>query len=72
VVDPDDVMWLRAAYAGDFVYLRINNFPDENMYSLWIGDGEFVELEELPPRWSRTGPLEWPEAARQRSTNGGN
>jgi len=64
--DPEDVMWLRAWFDGDQIYLRINNFPDDNLYSLWVGDGQFVELEEMPNGWSRSGPLSWPPTARRR------
>jgi len=64
--DPDDVMWLRATFETTEVYLRINNFPDENLYSLWVGDDQYVELGDMPIGWSRVGPLSWPPSARPR------
>ena len=66
-VDPDDVGWLRALFEEAFVYLRMNNFPDENLWSLWLGDGRFLDMEEMPPTWTRRGPLEWPSTARPRT-----
>lgn len=68
VADPDDLMWLRSSFEGSEIYLRINYFPDENLYSLWVGEGEFVELEDMPAQWSRVGPLRWPPTARPRGT----
>jgi hypothetical protein len=66
-MDPEDVLWLRANYEGEYIYLRINRFPEENMYSFWIGDGRYVELEELPESWSRPQEkLTWPPSARPR------
>lgn len=65
-VDPDDFGWFKANYAGDEVYLRMNNFPDENLFSLWIGNDEYIELEELPPKWSISpGRITWPSTARR-------
>ena len=66
VADPEDVMWLRGSFEGDEVYLRINDFPDENLYSLWLGDGVYLELDDMPAWWSRVGPLTWPPTARPR------
>jgi hypothetical protein len=63
-VDPDDVGWLRAGFDGRYLYLRINNFPDQNLYSLWLGRGRYLELEDMPANWRRQGPLEWPRSAR--------
>lgn len=68
--DPEDVMWLRTKLDGNEIFLRINNFPDENLYSLWVGDEQFVELEDMPPTWSRRGPLTWPATARPRRRTG--
>ena len=65
-VDPEDVLWLRATYDEQQIFLRINDFPDRNLYSLWLGDGQFLELEEMPEAWSRVGPLTWPQSARRR------
>jgi hypothetical protein len=64
--DPEDVLWFRSYFDGAEVYLRMNNFPDENLYSLWLGDGQFLELEDLQPNWTRKGPLAWPPTARSR------
>ncbi len=63
-VDPEDVGWLRAEFEGEHIFLRINNFPDRNLYSLWLGGGRYLELDDMPAAWTRSGPLEWPSTAR--------
>lgn len=66
-VDPEDVMWLRATFEGTYIFLRINNFPDENMFSFWIGEGRYIELEDKPTGWTMPkGKLTWPADARRR------
>jgi len=32
------------------VYLRINNFPEEPLYT-FISEGEIFDLDDLPDRW---------------------
>lgn len=65
-VDPEDLMWLRATFEGGHIYLRINNFPDENLFSFWIGGGRYIELEEMPVGWTMPpGKLMWPSDARR-------
>lgn len=39
-----------ATIAGASCELRLNDFPDENIATLWIR-GERHELEEFPPSW---------------------
>ena len=63
-VDPDEIAWLRAEFEDDYLYLRMNSFPDNNPYSLWLGDGRYLELDDMPATWKRQGPLEWPPTAR--------
>jgi len=66
-IDPDDFCWFRADLNGDAVFLRINpKYPDVPLYSLLIGPGELVDLEELPRNWERTDELVWPPTARGR------
>lgn len=62
-IDPEDVGWFRASFDGSDVYLRLNNFPDENLLSLWVGDGRYVELEDPPSGWTLPPGL-WPSSAR--------
>ncbi len=63
--DAEDVGWFVAAWKGSEVFLRMNNFPEENLYSLWIGDGRWIELETMPTGWSiAEDEDDWPSTAR--------
>ena len=66
-MDPEDELWLRAVFEEAYVYMRMNDFPDRNLYSLYVGEGRFYELEDLKPTWERSGPLRWPPTARRRT-----
>ena len=54
-------MLFRSTDAGD-VYIRMNRFPDEPLYSLEVDDGVFVDFDDFPSTWSH-GPLVWPNTA---------
>ena len=61
-IDPEHNFWFRAPWQSGYVYLQMNrHFPDGAMYSLWLGDGEFGDLEKLPPNWRRTAEFPWRE-----------
>jgi hypothetical protein len=41
----------RAKYRGEKCELRMNNFPEEQLYTLkWRG--ESIDFDDLPPSWS--------------------
>src|SRR5581483_2368784 len=61
-VDPTYIGWLRGGFEGGYIYLRLNDFPAEPLYSVVVGDGEYIDLEELPSNWIR-GRLAWPSTA---------
>lgn len=62
VVDPEKDCCLKPQDGPVELRLRMNNFPDEPMYSLLFPGGH-VELEDLPQEWTRTDDLQWPPAA---------
>ena len=33
--------------------LRLNDFPDEQLYTLFIGGKEIGNLDDFPPAWTR-------------------
>lgn len=68
VLDQEDLGWFVGRLDGSNVYLRLGNFPEENMYSLWLGNGKWLELEELPANWQIDDSEVdlWPESARPR------
>lgn len=55
-------LWLWASTDLGDVFIRMNRFPDEHLYSLEVDDGGFVDFDDFPPTWTR-GPLSWPEDA---------
>jgi hypothetical protein len=60
--DPRRDLWLKAATDVGDVFIRMNGFPDEPLYSLEVDDGLFVDFDDFPLTWSR-GPLVWPKTA---------
>ena len=43
----------RAQVQGQTFIIRINDFPDEPVYTLIIDDDEFEDIEDWPPIWVR-------------------
>jgi hypothetical protein len=69
--DPEDSGWLMADHWGGRVYMRLNNFPEENIFSLWLGNGRWFELEEPPSCWEiGEEAFDWPESARPKLPKG--
>lgn len=63
-VDAKQLFWLRAAYEGEWLYMKINSaFPEGSAYFLVLSDGGSFEFDDFPSEWSR-GPLKWPDTAR--------
>lgn len=63
VPDPQRLPIMLAEHEGRHLELRVNpEFPDVPMYTLSLGDDEYVDLEDLPPAWER-GRLQWPDDA---------
>ncbi len=63
--DPEDEGWYRATWRNTFVYLRLNNYPEENLLSLWLGNWQWLELQSPPSNWSFERSAEgWPTRPR--------
>ncbi len=63
--DPEDEGWFVAEFLGQPVYMRINDFPDENLYSVWLGDA-WLDFDDLPSIWTVEFPGDgWPVGARR-------
>jgi hypothetical protein len=43
---------LRAVHDGDELRLRLNDFPAESLYTLFVNDIEIMDLEDLPENWT--------------------
>ncbi|UEA60037.1 hypothetical protein LK459_03910 [Gordonia otitidis] len=68
--DPHDKGWLSAiAPNGRTAWLRMDyDFPDVNLWSLWLGHGRWYEMEDLPEKWSKGSG--WPDDARPQLPKG--
>jgi len=47
-----DTPW-RASLGGLNLAVRMNDFPDETLYSLLVDDKVVAEFDDWPPAWSR-------------------
>ncbi|MDL9936634.1 hypothetical protein QSJ18_07765 [Gordonia sp. ABSL1-1] len=71
VADPDDDGWFHGVIGAAEYFVRLGNFPDEHLYSLYLGHGRWMDFTALPDNWtvthSPTGP---PDTARARLPKG--
>lgn len=58
----EKVAWRRSPhpsypYEAEFdrekLVIRLNDFPDENLYTLLVDDEEVVSFDDWPERWAR-------------------
>ncbi|MBT0566066.1 hypothetical protein [Williamsia sp. CHRR-6] len=71
VEDPQDWGWLVGSVGRERIYLRMGNFPDEELWSLWLGDGRWMNFTEPPANWTiDRSPGGWPDSARPRLPKG--
>lgn len=70
----DDVTeegWLVGKAGRLTLHVRMGDFPDEEAWSLWLGDGRWMDFTECPSNWSITlTPGGWPASARPRLPKG--
>ena len=43
----------EATVDGQQWRLRLNDFPEEQLYTLFVGKSEIGELDDFPPAWSK-------------------
>jgi hypothetical protein len=60
--DPTRQLWFRANTDEGEVFIRMNSFPDEHLWSLEVDDAVFFDFDDFPSTWSQ-GPFVWPETA---------
>lgn len=49
-----DVDWpYEATHAEHRLRLRLNDFPDEPLFSLFVGDVHLADFDDWPPSWKR-------------------
>ncbi|GAA3696411.1 hypothetical protein [Gordonia hankookensis] len=67
VDDPDDQGWMTAHVGRQDLFVRIGDFPDEDLWSLWLGDGRWMDFTVTPAGWTLRVPgRRWPAGARPR------
>ncbi|NDZ92829.1 hypothetical protein G3I13_19900 [Streptomyces sp. SID6673] len=68
--DPDDVGWFRGETLTTPLYLRMGSFPDEHLYSLYLGHGRWMDFTSSPDTWTMIIKGDWPGSARPRLPKG--
>ena len=43
----------EAESGSDRLLIRLNNFPEENLYTLFVNDGERFSFDDWPGQWRR-------------------
>lgn len=43
---------LRAAHNGEELRLRLNDFPAEALYTLFVNNVEITDIDDLPANWT--------------------
>lgn len=65
--DPDDEGWMTAHTDDQQLFVRMGDFPDEDLWSLWLGDGRWMDFTTPPAGWILQVPgRRWPAGARPR------
>jgi len=58
----EHVIWRRSTdpnypyettFNGERLVIRLNNFPDENLYTLLVNDEEVAHFDDWPEPWTR-------------------
>ncbi len=71
VDDDRDRGWMVGTAGTLTAHLRMGNFPDEELWSLWLGDGRWMDFTEPPTNWIITRTAGgWPVSARPRLPKG--
>lgn len=68
--DPSDSGWYSVVWDDGTLYVRLGNFPEEELYSLYLGDGRWMNFTETPERWMFDSSADWPATARARLSKG--
>lgn len=53
-VDPSHPF--EAEFNSDRLVIRVNDFPDENLYTLFVNDEEVLRFDEWPGQWRKPLP----------------
>jgi len=68
--DPEDDCWFRGVSDAGVLYVRLGDFPEEHLYSLYLGHGRWMDFTAVPPNWSLESTGDWPPTARPRLPKG--
>ena len=50
---PDPGYPYEAEYEGEKLAVRLNDFPDENLYTLIVNDEEVDDFDDWPELWAK-------------------
>jgi hypothetical protein len=58
----------KTELAGEALSIRLNDFPEQQMYTLWLGNHEVASFDDWPSNWRRpsriiAGPARRPKSA---------
>lgn len=69
--DPDDRSWMIGRTPRQTLHVRLGDFPEEDLWSLWLGHDRWMDFTQPPAGWilqiSEEG---WPDTARPRLPKG--
>ncbi|WP_238421023.1 hypothetical protein [Gordonia sp. 'Campus'] len=68
--DPDDRSWYVGQFVDQSLYVRLGNFPDEELFSLYLGHGRWMDFTTFPANWTVASEGDWPPTARPRLPKG--
>ncbi|MFE3192360.1 hypothetical protein ACFXHA_25350 [Nocardia sp. NPDC059240] len=68
--DPDDSYWMVGQTPDQTLHVRMGNFPEEDMWSLWLGDDRWMDFTTPPSGWTLKLTPGWPATARPRLPKG--
>lgn len=69
--DPADDTWMIGRTPTQTLHVRMGNFPEEDLWSLWLGDGKWMDFTEPPAGWTlELSDDRWPATARPRLPKG--
>jgi len=54
--DDPTVLWRAQVGAGAWT-VRVNDFPEEHLYTLYVNDQQLGSFDEWPRQWSRSQEL---------------
>ncbi|RJO78275.1 hypothetical protein D5S18_04980 [Nocardia panacis] len=69
--DPDEKFWMIGETPTQTLHVRLGNFPDEELWSLYLGNDRWMDFTTPPAGWTLDiSEAGWPDTARDRLPKG--